>query len=422
MPGFGGGPPGAGAFGPGDGGMPPPPPGFVPPPLARFDEDNDGSLSDTEWKKARKELDEMFGGGPPPGPGGGSPSGPGPGGGPPSGPGPGGGPPPGFGPGGGSPSGSGPGGGPPPGFGPGGGPPGFRAGGPMPGPFGGGVGLSRRLFGSDARLFQLNHLWFLWYLLIFATVAPWVAKVLGWALLQPTPGKLDELGGRAIRLGFAPVMLGVISAPALLLVSGMMGWYLGLPGSIFRAFPDFLLHLDPDMAFYFIFFLAGWWLHREREALPSVARYWLLDLLVGLIAFAAAMWLGDSYSRRASVPHYQLVRCAGYALYSLSSAFTGFAFLGFFQKYLEHRTAAGRYLADTALWVYLVHQPFVIVGLACLVSYRLPWWALTALVSVFAVACSLLLYEAVVRPTPLVYLVGPASARRARPSESPRPS
>ena len=65
-PSFGGGPPGAGSFGPG-GGMSPLPPGFVPPPLARFDDDGDGSLSDTEWKKAREELDKMFGGGPPPG-------------------------------------------------------------------------------------------------------------------------------------------------------------------------------------------------------------------------------------------------------------------------------------------------------------------------------------------------------------------
>jgi len=219
-----------------------------------------------------------------------------------------------------------------------------------------------------------------------------------------------------MRSGLAPVALAMISVPALLAVPGMFGWYLGLPGSIFRAFPDFLLHLDPDMGFFFTFFLVGWWLHREREALPSLARYWLVDLLVGLAAFAAATWLNDSYSRRPDAPYYALIRLAGYALYCLSSAATGFAFLGFFQKYLERQSPAGRYLADTALWVYLIHQPLVIVGLACLVPYRLPWLVLTGVVSIFSVAAALLLYEAIVRPTALVYLFGPASARPGRPS------
>ncbi len=95
-PGFGGGPPGVGSFGPG-GGMPPPPRASCPLRSRSFDEDGDGSLSDAEWKKAREELDKMFGGGTPSG---------GPGG-----------PPPGFGRGG--PGGAGAPGGPPPGFGPG---------------------------------------------------------------------------------------------------------------------------------------------------------------------------------------------------------------------------------------------------------------------------------------------------------------
>jgi hypothetical protein len=271
--------------------------------------------------------------------------------------------------------------------------------------------LSRFVFGSASRYFELHHLWFLWYLLIFATVAPWVAKALGWLLLRPSDESADRLGLRLIRSGLAPVALGLISTPALLMVPSMFGWSLGLPGAIFRAYPDYLLHLDPDMAFYFIFFLAGWWLHRERDALPSLARRWLPDLVLGLLAFAAATWLSDSYRGRSTEPHYQLIRLAGYALYSVASASTGLAFLGFFQRYLNRPTPVGRYLADTALWVYLIHQPFVLIGLAWLAPYHLPWWALTAAVSVFSVAGSLLMYEAMVRPTPLVYLFGPASAR-----------
>jgi hypothetical protein len=357
--------------------MPPPPPGFVPPPLAKFDEDGDGSLNAAEWKKARALLDQTLPSGGPPRGGPGRP--------------------PGFGP-----------GGPP------GGPGSPRRGGPPPGPFGERGGLSESIFGSYARLFELHHLWFLWYLLVFATIAPWLTNALGSLVRFADPRKVDAFGARIVRSGLAPVFLGALATPALLAVPGMFGWYLGLQGAIFRAFPDFLLHVDPDMGFFLVFFLAGWWLHREREALPSLAGLWPVNFVVGLITFAVAIWLSDTYSRRIDAPNYQLIRVAGYALYSLSSAATGFAFIGFFQKYFKRQSTPGRYLADTALWVYLVHQPLVIVGLACFVPLGLPWWALTAIVSVLAVAGCLLLYEAVVRPTPLVYLFGPASARPNR--------
>ena len=58
------------------------------------------------------------------------------------------------------------------------------------------------------------------------------------------------------------------------------------------------------------------------------------------------------------------VRVVAYALYCLGSASTAFAFLGFFLRYFDRPSRAWRYLADTALWVYLVHQPLVLIGLA----------------------------------------------------------
>ncbi|MDR3636992.1 MAG: acyltransferase family protein [Isosphaeraceae bacterium] len=297
--------------------------------------------------------------------------------------------------------------------------PGFRPGGPPPGPFGPpGGALSARLFGSSARYFQLNHLWFLWYLLLFVTAAPWVARVLGWILLRPTPEAADRAGLWLVRAGLAPVVLGLVGAPALMLTWSPFGWSLGLPPAIFRAFPDFLLHLDPDMAFFFVFFLAGWWLHRQRAGLPSIASVWLPNLILGLAAFADAMRLGDFYGSRPETPGLGMIRVEGYVLYSLGSALTGFALLGFFQRYLDRPGRVGRYLADTALWVYLVHQPLVLVGLALARPWRLAWWSQTVLVSAFAVAVALLLYELLVRPTPLVRLFGPAGFRpRPRPAE-----
>ncbi len=294
-----------------------------------------------------------------------------------------------------------------------GGPPGFGPGGPG-GPFGGsGSSVSRRLFGSNQQFLQLNHLWFLWYLLIFASIGPALAKALGWAFARGSFGVADQFAVRLIHSGFAPIAVGVVCAPALAATSGPFGWSLGMPASIFRAFPDFLWKVDPEMGFFLVFFMAGWLLHRERDALPRLSRGWLPDLLVGVIGFAAASWLSDSYMLRTSLPYYQLIRWGCYALYSAASAATCFAFVGFFQRFLDKPTTIGRYLADTALWVYLVHQPLVILGLAWLVPLGMPWWVLTAAVAFLATSASLFMYEALVRPTPLVKLFGPASARIA---------
>jgi glucans biosynthesis protein C len=303
-----------------------------------------------------------------------------------------------------------------------GGPSGRQFGGrPMPpGPFGPPAdGFSERLFGARARFFHLNHLWFLWYLLVFATVAPPLMKVVAIVVQRISGSSADRLGVRVLQLGLAPLALGAIAAPALMLTGGTFGWSLGMPESIFRAFPDFLLHFDRTMPGYFVFYVAGWWLHRTREALPSIAERWLSFLVAGTLAFVVSTRLSDTYVRRPDVAHYALLRWGGYTLYCIASAATGFAFLGFFLKYLDKPSATWRYLADTALWVYLVHPPLVIVGLYWVAPYHLPWWALAVVVALFASAASLVLYEAIVRRTFLVHLFGPASARRSPRREVP---
>ncbi len=288
------------------------------------------------------------------------------------------------------------------------GPPGGTAFGPMGPPFSPPRNeIADLLFGKSARLFQLHHLWFLWYLLLFAVVAPAVAGIFSRVL--PTSA-LDSAGRAAIRSGFAPVLLGLIITPALLLASPR-GWSLGLCPAIFRSFPDFLLHFDRDMPFYFLFFLAGWWLHRDRVALPILSRIWAVYLLVGLVAFWAASALGVVYGHQTTLQNYALIRVAGAMLYCVASASTSFGFIGFFQRYFDRQSRAWRYLADTALWVYLIHQPLVLVGLAIFSPLQLSWWLQTLLVSLLSVLSALLLYELAVRPTFLVQLFGPASHR-----------
>ena len=312
-------------------------------------------------------------------------------------------------------------GGPPPGFAgmPGPRPGGFPPGGPGFRPPGGGMpfgppggGMADKLFGPFTRFVQLNHLWFLWYLLVFITVAPFLMEGLSLVVPRPSTEGGDRLGLRLVRMGLAPVLLAIASTPALLMMSSPFGWFLGLAPAIFRAFPDFVLHLDPDMAFYFVYFLVGWWLHRERDALPSLARAWLPNLLIGLGAFGVAVGLERAHAWPNSTADAGSLRPIAYAVYCLGSACTSFAFIGVFLRFLDYPSRTWRYLADTALWVYLIHQPLVLIGLAACRPLDLPWWGLTAVVSASSVVAALLLYEALVRRTPLVRVFGPSYARR----------
>ena len=373
--------------------LPPPPPGFVPPPLIPFDKNQDGSIDAEEWQAARKSLAV------------GAPSGndqsrspkievdptssPSQKNGENS-----------------SPNSS-------PSLSPAGGVPMGRGGPSMPpggpgGMFGPPGPVSSWIFGSSARLFTLSHLWFLWYLLIFATVAPFVVTVLDWAMNWTAPIKIDRIAAGAIHWQVMPLVLGLISLPFLLLTRSIFGWSLGLASGIGRGFPDFLWQLEVDMPFYGIYFLIGWLLHRMRDELPAVALGWWINLAIGFSMFVVANFLSRSYAMQTSLPYYGSLRLFGYGLYAVGAAYLAWGFLGTFQRFLDRPSSLGRYLADTALWVYLLHQALLFPFLAWLAPFKLSWWVNGGLATGMTIAASLLIFESVVRHTPLMALFGPA--------------
>jgi peptidoglycan/LPS O-acetylase OafA/YrhL len=273
--------------------------------------------------------------------------------------------------------------------------------------------IAGRIFGPLARLFPLYHLWFLWYLLVFVTVAPFLAGGLARVAPSTTDDSGDRPGLRLVRLGLAPVLLGAAATPALLATQNPSDWFLGPAPAIYQTFPDFLIHFDVDQLFYFVYFAAGWWLHRQRAALPSLAEGWLTNAVVGLAAYGVAVGLQARYGGPSSAGDPGIVRPVAVAVYCLGSACTCFAFLGVFLRFLDSPSRAWRFLADSALWVYLVHPPLVFLGLAACRSLGLPWWASTAAVSASSIAVALLLYKGLVRRSFLAGVFGPSAARPA---------
>ena len=265
---------------------------------------------------------------------------------------------------------------------------------------------------GEAGGLELGALWFLWYLLTFATIAPFVTKALGWLLLRPTSEAADWLGRWAIRFGVVPLALGLLSVPALMKAKGGYGWSRGSADGIYATFPDFLFQYQSDMPFYFAYFLAGWWLFRLRSSLPEVARLWLPSMILGSVAFVVAVGGSRSLAAQTSLPLYGLIRLGGYTVYAIASAILAWGFLGFFQRYFNRPTRVGRYLADTAFWIYLVHFKLLDPAIRLLAPLRLWWWVQALFASVMAISVALILFEILVRPTPLKYLFGAASPGR----------
>ena len=255
--------------------------------------------------------------------------------------------------------------------------------------------------------FMLGHLWFLWYLLAFSTIAPLIAKM--------TPEKAYDLGRWSVRNNTAPWVLGLLTVPTLMRSGGDSGWALGPAGGICGT----LFQYQRDMPFYLTYVLAGWWLYRVREALPDLARSWFRNLAVGCFVFALSRVLSRHFITRTDLAYHGHIRLLSYATYAIGSAHLCWGFLGVFQKYLDRPGRIWKYLADAALWIYLTHLIILDKVLVCLAPLVLPWWGRASAASTLAVAVAIVLFEVFVRPTPLCYLFGPA---RARPlGEGPEP-
>jgi len=294
--------------------------------------------------------------------------------------------------------------------------PGFRPGGPMGGPFGGGASISARLFGSFSRNLNLQHLWFLWYLLVFATIGPVVTSGLGW-ILGKTGGAAAAARASvlSLRWGVAPLALGLASVMGLVLSGTSPGRPPAGYAAIMGVFPDVFLRYDSDWPYFFIYFLGGWSLYSLRDRLGEVARLWLPTLAVGFGAYIASAALAGE-GPRFFMPGPQrltVLVLAQHVLFAIAVACTSFGLMGFFQRYFNRPTRAGRYLADTAFWIYIVHQDLMNM---VVLNWVRPWGLpriLQALATVaITTAIALAVFEIVIRPTPLTNLFGPPKRKK----------
>jgi ABC-type multidrug transport system ATPase subunit/peptidoglycan/LPS O-acetylase OafA/YrhL len=255
--------------------------------------------------------------------------------------------------------------------------------------------------------FPLQHLWFLYVLLILYAAAL-VARTLVSAVDRAGGLRraVDGVVRAAVSGGAAVVLLPLPTAAILYSQDAWYAWF-GIPTPDRSLIPDSAALVAFGTAFGF-----GWLVQRQPELLAHWKRQWSGHLGVALLSTAACLWIQGLEPRlEAAAPGREtLVYALCYALAIWSWVF---GLLGTALRYLSRERPALRYLADSSYWIYLVHLP-VVAALQVLVGH-LPWhWSLKLAV-ILGVSLPLLLasYHLLVRFTWVGAVLNGRKHRRA---------
>jgi hypothetical protein len=101
-------------------------------------------------------------------------------------------------------------------------------------------------------------------------------------------------------------------------------------------------------------------------------------------------------------------------MYAVGAACSGMGLMGLFQRHLNRPTTLGKYFTDTILWIYLAQLAIIPHILPWIQSDRTSWWEASLAGMVIVTAVALVMFELIIRPTPLVHIFGPANLARAR--------
>ena len=264
---------------------------------------------------------------------------------------------------------------------------------------------------------MLGHLWFLWYLLVFASVLPFLIQAGLWLSRLPLKEKWDRVCRVSIQFHLVPLIIGVFTAPTLMRLFNLAGWKLPPAKGVMARFPEGLWYYS-DFPLFFAYFLAGAWLFSMRSYLPLLARQWWSNGILAAGLYIAATKMGNKYAFMADHQDYYVLRYYGYLLLSLSASYTVFAFISLFQKFANRNWVITRYFAETAFWIYLIHIELLVPIIKRLNTFQLSWWSKAIASSVLATAAALILFELFVRWTPLRSLFGsPRKKKKKEPRE-----
>ncbi|MAL03785.1 MAG: hypothetical protein CL625_05870 [Arenimonas sp.] len=228
----------------------------------------------------------------------------------------------------------------------------------------------------------MAHLWFLYYLLLFA-VLQWVARAL----------ESGRVCLRLLDLHPAWVLLGLplLVVPALASVSAP------------HPAPESLLPQFWALLFYGVFYALGTQLHQRPDWLARAR-----PLAPWLLAGCGLLYLLFLWRLRVELP-VAATPTASWSvatLEALLSVWLTVLCLLAGQRLLDRPDPTMRYLAQGAYWTYLLHLPLLFAIQYPLMDLGWPWPVKFAVASVGTLAACLLSYQLLVRHTPLRRFVG----------------
>ena len=249
-----------------------------------------------------------------------------------------------------------------------------------------------------------GHLWFLEMLLILyagAALLAWLGTKLKLDGVLP---RLDTAFDWFFTRSWKPLL---VLPPSLLCL-----WSGPMLGEVDHAGLR-LLPAIRAVAYYGLFFLVGWWLHRRRHHLDALQRglwFGFALALLGMVALGA----GHLSQVGPTDPSHFTVRLLGLAGASLYAWGMTFAVTGWFLKFAGQHHPWIRYLADASYWCYLLHLPLVLWLQVLVAKWPVNGWLKFSLIMVVNVLVLLASYHWCVRYTWLGRLLnGPRERSKA---------
>lgn len=234
-----------------------------------------------------------------------------------------------------------------------------------------------------------HHLWFLYYLMII--LAEFAVVLVIW---ERCGESLQRVAGQVVSkiplagTGFLLLLGLIFSSMALHTYTGRLNG-----GIVWTPY-------WPGVFFFSVCVLYGWAIWFRQESLEAFSRRCWINLGIAHVFLVVGVWAFFSQGPRGSesfhLLHPLLTICNGVAVAFFIAALTGV-----FVRYYNDYSPRARYFSDSSYWVFLVHQPLLL-----LFAIPLFWWDVPAgvkfsLVALATLVTSLVSYAYLVRGTRL---------------------
>ncbi len=259
--------------------------------------------------------------------------------------------------------------------------------------------------------FNLGHLWFLYYLLIFYVLA----LAIRWLVLAidphcALPSACDRAVAFVMRGVWGPVLIALPIAAYLYELESWAEW-IGLPAP-FALTPNVTAIVGYGVAFGL-----GWLLSRQVRLMLDLKNLWVFYLVAAIALTVLCLTTIGTAPRWAGPNLDGTDRLLYTAAYFVGVWCWIFAFVGAAVRFLSTPHSVTRYLADASYWVYLMHLSTLIFFITLLRPYDWHWSIKLAISVGGSMPILLLTYHYLVRFTWIGAMLN--GRRHPRPEKSP---